>query len=66
MSSSRAEAQMKGHGVYMAQEVIELLEAAGHVCCVTGVKALRYYGAGRVSNVSQSLSRHPAHIADMF
>lgn len=57
---------MKGHGVYMAQEVIELLEAAGHVCCVTGVKALRYYGAGRVSNVSQSLSRHPAHIADMF
>ena len=57
---------MKGHGVYMAQEVIELLEAAGHGCCVTGVKALRYYGAGRVSDVSQSLSRHPAHIADMF
>ncbi|KAK4974834.1 hypothetical protein LTR66_006659 [Elasticomyces elasticus] len=50
MSSSRAEAQVKGHGVYMAQEVIELLEAAGHVCCVTGIKALRYYGASRVSN----------------
>ena len=50
----------------MVQEVIELLEAAGHVCCVTGVKALRYYGAARVSDVSQSLSRHPAHIADMF
>ncbi|KAF2166305.1 hypothetical protein M409DRAFT_23497 [Zasmidium cellare ATCC 36951] len=50
MSSSRAEVQAEGHGVYMVQEVIQLLEAAGHVCCVTGVKALRYYGASRVSN----------------
>nr|OQO29738.1 hypothetical protein B0A51_02285 [Rachicladosporium sp. CCFEE 5018] len=50
MSELRAEAQRKGHGVYLVQEVIKLLEAAGHVCCVTGVKALRYYGAARVSD----------------
>ncbi|KAK4507198.1 hypothetical protein PRZ48_000933 [Zasmidium cellare] len=50
MDPSKAEIQAKGHGVYMIQEVIELLEAAGHVCCVTDVKALRYYGAACVSN----------------
>lgn len=49
----------------MVQKVIEYLEAAGHVCCVTGVKALRYYGAARVSDVSQS-PQHPSHIADML
>ena len=42
----------KQHGVYMAREVIHTLEAAGYVCCVTGIKALRYYGAPRPANVS--------------
>ncbi|OQO11553.1 hypothetical protein B0A48_03280 [Cryoendolithus antarcticus] len=50
MSASSAEAQRKAHGIYFVQEVIGILQAVGHVCCVTGVKALRYYGAARVSD----------------
>ena len=65
MSPPSAEALARGHGVYLAQEVIGLLEAAGHVCCVTGVKALRYYGAGRVSDVGQPLSRYLIPFADI-
>lgn len=34
------------------KEVIQLLDKAGVPACVAGVYALRYYGAGRVSNVS--------------
>lgn len=65
MSLRTAEDKAKGHGVYMAQEVIQLLEAAGHVCCVTGIRALRYYGASRVSNVDGPLSRRLALPADV-
>ncbi|KAK6434463.1 hypothetical protein LTR95_009352 [Oleoguttula sp. CCFEE 5521] len=50
MSASRAEAERKAYGIYFVQEVIGILQAAGYVCCVTGVKALRYYGAARVSD----------------
>lgn len=35
--------------------VIRLLEQAGIPACVVGVYALRYFGAGRISNVSQYL-----------
>lgn len=37
------------------KEVIGLLERAGIPACVVGVYALRYFGAGRMSNVSQPL-----------
>lgn len=36
------------------KEVIGLLKQAGIPACVVGVYALRYFGAGRISNVSQS------------
>ena len=49
-----------------AQEVIDLLEVAGRVCCVTDIKALKYYRASRVSNASQLLAQRPAHIANIF
>ena len=32
-------------------EVTQLLEAANIPCCIVGVKALRYFGAGRVDEV---------------
>lgn len=39
------------------KEVIRLLAEAGIPACVVGVYALRYFGAGRRSNVSQVLAR---------
>ena len=41
----------KAHGVYLAREVITVLEGKEIVCCVVGIKALRYYGAPRPSDV---------------
>lgn len=52
------EREAREHGVYMAREVIQILETAGYLCCVTGIKALAYYGAPRPANVS----RHPSRI----
>jgi hypothetical protein len=41
-----------GRGVDEALDVIQELEKAGIPCCVTGAKALVYYGAHRVPEVS--------------
>lgn len=35
-------------------EVTQILEAAHIPCCIVGVKALRYFGAGRVDEVRPS------------
>lgn len=41
-----------GHGTLEMLEVTQLLNRAGITCCMVGVCALKYYGAGRVRNVS--------------
>lgn len=51
MEMSKHERMAKAHGIYMILEVVTALENAGIVCCITSVKALRYYGAYRVSSV---------------
>ncbi|KAI9710295.1 MAG: hypothetical protein M1820_002789 [Bogoriella megaspora] len=40
-------ASCDGHGTLEAIEVINELESAGILCCLVGVSALIYYGAGR-------------------
>lgn len=39
------------HGVTAILDVVQRLAAADVPSCVVGVRALRYYGAGRVTNV---------------
>lgn len=56
VTSSPYEREAREHGVYMAREVVQTLETAGYICCVTGIKALAYYGAPRPANVG----RHPS------
>lgn len=41
-----------GHGTLEMLEVTRLLESAGITCCVVGISALIYYGAGRGRRVS--------------
>ena len=55
--------QAREHGVYMILDVLKVLEEAEIVCCMTGVKALRYYGAARVSDVSSCHA--PGHVSHM-
>ena len=45
-------ASFGGHGTIEARQVIQILEDAKIPCCVCGVGALMYYGAGRVRSVS--------------
>lgn len=40
-----------GHGTYEILEVTRFLEQHGIECCIVGVSALIFYGAGRVRNV---------------
>ena len=40
-----------GHGISEILNVIEQLSASGILSCVVGVRALRYYGAARVTDV---------------
>lgn len=42
---------VRGGGLDAIVDVVNLLAAEGIPSCVVGVWALRYYGAGRVSNV---------------
>lgn len=44
-------------GVTEILEVVNLLASANIPSCVIGVKALRYYGAARVTDVSPSIIR---------
>lgn len=44
-------ASFGGHGTIEARQVTLILEDAGNRCCVCGVGALMYYGAGRVRSV---------------
>jgi len=44
-----------GHGIDEILDVINQLSVAGIPSCVVGVKALRYYGAARITDVH---SRH--------
>jgi hypothetical protein len=41
-----------GHGTLEILEVIQSLEGASIICCLVGISALIYYGAGRVRRVS--------------
>jgi len=41
-----------GHGTLEILQVTKLLEGAGITCCIVGISALIYYGAGRVRRVS--------------
>lgn len=40
-----------GHGTLEIREVAQLLDGAGITCCMIGICALVYYGAGRIRNV---------------
>lgn len=40
-----------GHGTYEILEITRFLEQHGIECCLVGVSALIFYGAGRVRNV---------------
>ncbi len=48
---SGADASHHGHGIDEILDVINQLSAAGIASCVVGVRALRYYGAARVTHV---------------
>jgi hypothetical protein len=41
-----------GHGTLEILEVTHLLDGAGITCCLVGISALIYYGAGRGRRVS--------------
>jgi hypothetical protein len=41
-----------GHGTLEILEVTQLLDEAGITCCLVGISALIYYGAGRGRRVS--------------
>jgi hypothetical protein len=45
-------ASFGGHGTLEMLEVTQILNGAGIICCMVGICALKYYGAGRVRNVS--------------
>lgn len=45
-----------GHGTYEMLEVTRFLEQHGIECCLVGVSALIFYGAGRVRNVCFSVN----------
>ncbi len=53
--TSGAQASHGGHGIDEILAVVNELEAAAIPSCVVGVKALRYYGAGRVTDVGPAL-----------
>lgn len=46
------QASFGGVGTLEILEVTQLLNGAGITCCMVGISALIYYGAGRVRNVS--------------
>ena len=48
---SGADASHHGHGIDEILGVINRLSVAGIASCVVGVRALRYYGAARVTHV---------------
>jgi hypothetical protein len=48
-----------GHGTLEILEVTRFLEANGIECCVVGVSALMFYGAGRSRDVRPSPSFSP-------
>lgn len=41
-----------GHGTLEILEITQTLEKAGITCCIVGISALIYYGAGRGRRVS--------------
>jgi hypothetical protein len=41
-----------GHGTLEIVDVTQLLDEAGITCCLVGISALKYYGAGRGRRVS--------------
>ena len=50
-----------GTGNLEMVDVVKLLETSGITCCMVGVGALRYYGAGRVLHVSKDSRASVAH-----
>ena len=48
---SGAQPSHKGHGIDEILDVVHRLAVAGILSCVVGVRALRYYGAARVTDV---------------
>lgn len=46
-----AQASCDGKGTLEAIEIINKLESAGIPCCLVGISALIYYGAGRLRMV---------------
>lgn len=48
---SGARTSHDGHGIDEILDVINQLSAAGIPSCVVGVRALRYYGAARITDV---------------
>jgi hypothetical protein len=48
-----------GDGIEEALEVIRALEKADIPCCIGGIHALQYFGAGRVPDLSFSLLTIP-------
>lgn len=45
-----------GHGTLEILEVIRFLERHGIECCIVGVSALMFYGAGRVRDVRYTVA----------
>ena len=68
-------ASCRGHGTLEILEVTKILEAQGIPCCLVGVSALMYYGAGRGRHVWEkalcymrhySLTNEPLHRTGRF
>lgn len=50
--ASRPPGLLGGDGVAEIREITQLFEEDGIECCIVGVRALMFYGAGRVQDVS--------------
>jgi hypothetical protein len=50
------EPSCNGHGTLEILEAINILENDGISCCIVGISALIYYGAGRIRHVRFSCS----------
>jgi hypothetical protein len=50
-------------GSQQAKDVTDALESAGIPCCLVGVAALKYFGAGRISEASRFPSSSHFHFS---
>jgi hypothetical protein len=55
---SLAKPSYGGHGIDEILDVIHQLATAGIPSCVIGVRALRYYGAARITDVRTQTAPH--------